>query len=77
LAGSPMREVARHGLGRHVLVALAAMLAAAAPPALAHPPAPVDEGGRAITGKLHTWMHQADVPLLRGQVQIRRAECPG
>jgi hypothetical protein len=65
----------RHtGVNRAVLVAVAAALVAA--PALAHPPAPVDQKGRAIRGKLHTWMHQAKVPLVRGRVQIRRIQCP-
>jgi hypothetical protein len=56
-----------------------AMLAAATigGTAFAHPPAPVDERGRAITGKLHLWMHQAKVPLVAGRVQIRRRSCPG
>jgi hypothetical protein len=45
--------------------------------ALAHPPAPVDERGRAITGKLHLWMHQAKVPLVGGRVRFRRRSCPG
>jgi hypothetical protein len=58
-----------------LLLAIAGPLAASA--ALAHPPAPVDERGRAISGKLHTWMHQAKVPLVRGRVQIRRQSCPG
>lgn len=53
------------------------VLALAAPQALAHPPAPVNDRGRAITGKLHSWIHQAHVPLLRGRVQIRRHACPG
>src|SRR5215208_3898491 len=30
-----------------------------------------------IRGKLHTWMHQAKVPLVRGRVRIRRGPCPG
>jgi hypothetical protein len=48
-----------------------------APPALAHPPAPVNEKGKPITGSLHVWMHQAKVPLVHGRVQIRREVCPG
>ena len=71
-----MREVTPLGLGRAAALALAALLLAA-PAALGHPPAPVDEGGRAVTGKLHRWMHQANVPLVRGRVQVRRADCPG
>jgi hypothetical protein len=53
------------------------VLAFAAPQALAHPPAPVDGGGRAIAGKLHRWIHQASVPLVRGRLQIRQEACPG
>ncbi len=71
-----MREVTPRGLGRAVAVALVAMLLAA-PAVLGHPPAPVDEGGRAITGKIHRWLHQANVPLVRGRVQVRRSTCPG
>lgn len=71
-----MREVTFLRLGRAVAVAVAAMLLAA-PAALGHPPAPVDEGGRAIAGKTHRWLHQANVPLVRGRVQIRRSACPG
>ena len=71
-----MRKVTPRGLGRAVAVALVAMLLAA-PAVLGHPPAPVDEGGRAITGKIHRWLHQANVPLVRGRVQIRRSACPG
>jgi hypothetical protein len=66
--------MARSGLIRSVL-ALACLLAVAVP-ALAHPPAPVSERGRAVRGKLHSWMHQAKVPLVNGRVQIRRRACP-
>ena len=65
----------RHiGVNRVVPGALAAALIAT--PAAAHPPAPVDQAGRAVRGKLHAWMHQAKVPLVRGRVQIRRVPCP-
>ena len=47
-----------------------------AAPGLAHPPAPVDQLGRPIHGKLHVWLHEAKVPLVHGRVQIRRASCP-
>jgi hypothetical protein len=57
-----------------VLAALAAGMIAA--PALAHPPAPVDERGHPIRGKLHSWMHQAKVPLVHGRVRIKRGPCP-
>ena len=55
------------------MVALGVVVASAQ----AHPPAPVSEKGRAIRGKVHTWFHQAKVPLFRGRVQIRRRACPG
>jgi hypothetical protein len=65
----------RHaGVSSVIVGALAA--AAVAVPSSAHPPAPVDESGHAIRGKLHTWLHQAKVPLVRGRVQIRRVRCP-
>jgi hypothetical protein len=48
-----------------------------AAPAPGHPPAPVDERGRALAGKLHTWMHDAQVPLVRGRVRVLRSACPG
>jgi hypothetical protein len=60
---------------RPAFVAVALMLVAA--PALAHPPAPVTERGRAVRGKVHAWIHQAKVPLVRGRIQIRRRGCPG
>jgi hypothetical protein len=56
---------------------VAGVAATVAPPALAHPPAPVKQNGQPITGKPHAWLHQAKVPLVRGRVQIRRADCPG
>jgi hypothetical protein len=65
----------RAGLIRLFLAAFAAVAVAA--PALAHPPAPVTERGRPIRGKVHRWIHQAKVPLVRGRVQIRRRACPG
>jgi hypothetical protein len=61
---------------RCLLVGLATGLVVAAS-APAHPPAPVDDRGRQITGRLHAWMHQAKVPLVRGRVRIRREACPG
>jgi hypothetical protein len=64
---------------RHVslaVVSVACLLAAAAAPARAPPPAPVDEGGRPIRGKVHAWLHQAKVPLVRGRIVIRRTPCP-
>ncbi len=63
---------------RHVSLAALAVLAATAlaAPGFAHPPAPVDEQGRPIRGQLHTWMHQAKVPLVRGRVVIKRSYCP-
>jgi hypothetical protein len=64
---------------RHVslaVVSVASLLAAAAAPAVAHPPAPVDEHGLPIRGKVHPWLHQAKVPLVRGRIVIRRTPCP-
>jgi len=65
----------RASLIRPVLTLIAVVLVAA--PALAHPPAPVSERGRAVGGEVHAWMHQAKVPLVRGRVQVRRRACPG
>ena len=70
-----MRKVRSQRFTRCLLVAVAAALVTT--PALAHPPTPVDERGRAVAGKLHAWMHQAKVPLVRGRVQIRRQACTG
>lgn len=64
---------------RHASLAVASvafLLAAPAAPAVAHPPAPVDEHGRPIRGKVHAWLHQAKVPLVRGRILIRRTPCP-
>jgi hypothetical protein len=65
---------------RHILAAVALALAAAAlasaPAAPAHPPAPVDESGHPVRGQIHTWMHQAKVPLVRGRIVVRRVVCP-
>ena len=71
----PMRLVTTKRLTGCLLVAAATGMAAT--PALAHPPAPLTQDGRPITGKLHAWLHQAKVPLVRGRVQIRRESCPG
>src|SRR5918992_684392 len=60
----------------HPLLAMVALGVVVAS-AQAHPPAPVSEKGRAIRGTVHTWFHQAKVPLFRGRVQIRRRACPG
>jgi hypothetical protein len=65
----------RASLIRFPLAVFALVVVAA--PALAHPPAPVGERGRALRGKVHTWIHQAKVPLVRGRIQIRRRSCPG
>ena len=72
-----MRGVVSVRPGPRALVALCLGLSALPAAAEGHPPAPVDEGGRAIRGQLHTWLHQANVPLVRGRVQIRRTGCPG
>jgi hypothetical protein len=65
----------RHrGVTPLMLAVLAACMVAAA--GHAHPPAPVDERGHPIRGKLHLWLHQAKVPLVRGRVQVRRVPCP-
>lgn len=56
---------------------LAIVAALSAAPAGAHPPAPVDELARPVRGDLHTWMHGAKVPLIRGRLMIRRSACPG
>ena len=63
---------------RHVLPVTLAVLAAAAlaAPGFAHPPAPVDEHGGPVRGQIHTWLHQAKVPLVPGRIVIRRALCP-
>jgi hypothetical protein len=55
-------------------VSLTAVVVAAAS---AHPPAPVNGKGRAIRGSIHSWIHQAKVPLVHGRVRIRRRSCPG
>ena len=68
-------EMRHSGVTQVVLGALAAALIAA--PVLAHPPAPVDEHGRPIHGRVHTWMHEAKVPLVRGRVEVTWSECPG
>lgn len=62
-----------------VTAVLLGVLAAGAlsAPAAAHPPAPVDVFGQPVRGKMHAWMHQAKVPLVRGRVQISRSLCPG
>jgi hypothetical protein len=71
-----MREELRtQRLPRCLLVAAVAGMVTT--PALAHPPAPVKPDGRPIAGKLHAWLHQAKVPLVRGRLQIRREDCPG
>ena len=65
---------------RHVslaVVSVAFLVAVAALPAAGHPPAPVDEAGRRIHGKIHTWLHRAKVPLVRGRIVIKRTPCPG
>ena len=72
-----MRGVVSVRPGPRALVALCLVLTALPAAGDAHPPAPVDEDGRAIRGKLHTWLHQANVPLVRGRVRIRRTGCPG
>jgi hypothetical protein len=70
-----MRDIGPQRLTRCLLAAaLAGVLTTSAQ---AHPPAPVDQNGKPIKGKLHAWLHQAKVPLIRGRVQIRRADCPG
>ena len=61
----------------HCLVLLALAGMAGTSPALAHPPAPVKPNGRPIVGKLHSWLHEAKVPLVRGRLEIRREGCPG
>lgn len=64
---------------RHVSLAVTAaacLFAVAGAPAAAHPPVPVDGLGRPIGGKVHAWLHQAKVPLVRGRIVIRRAPCP-
>jgi hypothetical protein len=63
------------GLIRPLVATVA--LGAVAAPALAHPPAPVNQRGDSIRGALHDWIHQAKVPLVGGRVQIRRESCPG
>jgi hypothetical protein len=65
-------------LGREqIAIALATLVALAlAAPASAHPPTPISAGKRPITGKLHSWLHRAKVPLVRGRVQIVRRGCP-
>ncbi len=66
----------RHiGVSSGIVGALAAAMVAA--PSPAHPPRPVDQSGHRLRGKLHTWLHRAQVPLVRGRLQIRRADCPG
>jgi hypothetical protein len=57
--------------------AAAALLAATAAPAVAHPPAPVTQQGEPIRGSIHRWIHESKAPLVRGRVQIRRGACPG
>ena len=63
-----------------MLAALAAVTLvgaiAGAGQASAPPPAPVDELGHPIHGKIHRWMHQAKVPLVHGRIVIRRTLCP-
>ena len=65
----------RHTLAA-VLVVLAAAGLAAAAPASARPTVLVDELGRPIHGKLHPWLRQAKVPVVRGRIVIRRTACP-
>ena len=65
----------RHTLAA-VLVVLAAAGLAAAAPASARPTVLVDELGRPIHGKLHHWLRQAKVPVVRGRIVIRRTACP-
>jgi hypothetical protein len=57
-----------------VLVALSAGLTAV--PAVAHPPAPVDAQGQPMRGEAHTWLHHANVPMVRGRFRIIRSPCP-
>lgn len=62
---------------RVIRIVVFGLLMAVAAPAVAHPPAPVTQRGKAIRGKVHTWIHNAKVPQVRGRVQIRRRSCPG
>ena len=65
----------RRGVG--LTFGVAAVLATCASlPASAHPPAPVDGLGHPIRGKVHTWFHQAKVPIVRGRVKVRMSPCP-
>jgi hypothetical protein len=43
----------------------------------AHPPAPFGPGGRTISGTMHSWLHQAKAPLVRGRVHVLIGGCPG
>jgi hypothetical protein len=58
-----------------LVAALASGIVAA--PVLGHPPAPIDENGQPLEGKLHRWMHESKVPLVRGRVRVLREACPG
>ena len=66
----------RRGVGLSFVVA-AVLAACASLAASAHPPAPVDDLGHPIRGKVHTWFHQAKVPIVRGRVKVRISPCPG
>ena len=52
---------------------MAGVASATAP---AHPPKPVGAAGKEIRGPMHTWLHQARAPLVRGRVQILVIGCP-
>jgi hypothetical protein len=43
----------------------------------AHPPAPFGPGGDRIAGTMHSWLHQAKAPLVRGRVHVLIGGCPG
>jgi hypothetical protein len=58
------------------LACVLALAAAGAADVAAHPPAPVTNGGRPVTGSIHRWLHQAKVPLVRGRVKLVFAGCP-
>jgi hypothetical protein len=74
-----MRRPPRQRIAR--LAALAALVCASALVGAsqggAHPPAPYGPGGHRIGGTMHSWLHQAKAPLVRGRVHVLIGGCPG
>jgi len=65
------------GLRLAALGAVCAGVLAGSGSAGSHPPAPVGPSGAPLGGALHSWLHQAKVPLVRGRVRVLLGGCPG